>query len=132
MSERYKVVDGSQTGDVNVDATVVDTTRPWTVAADLDAGLFEPVCGCMHREDAETIAKALNASVRPPRVPDDGSHRPSDDIAEVREALDDSQSLFMALLLVGPNPEDWKTEGMVGLIEQQAAENRRVLGPPGA
>lgn len=132
MVERYKVIEGSQGGDLNVEACVVDTRRPVMVAGAHYQGQFEPVCSCIDREDAVTIAKALNASVRQTPVPDDGVHRPSEDIAEVREALDNSQSLFMALLLVGPSPDDWKTEGMVAQIEEQAAENRRVLGPPGS
>ncbi len=65
-----------------------------------------------------------------PSQQQDEPHRPSTDIAEVLRVLDECQSLLVMLTLVGPDPEAWKAEGMMRLIEEQACENRRVLGPP--
>lgn len=67
-----------------------------------------------------------------PKASSDGPHRPSTDITEILRVLDDNQTLLMALTLVGPDPGQWQAEGMLEMIEQQAKENRRVLGPPGA
>lgn len=55
---RFKVVEGSESKHCCFDATVVDTTKPWS------ADRYEPVCECFESEDAKMIADALNASER--------------------------------------------------------------------
>jgi hypothetical protein len=63
MAERYKVVDGSQSGHCCFDATVVDTTKPTGYRDHC-----EPMCECFERADAERIAAALNAIDGVPRI----------------------------------------------------------------
>lgn len=60
MTERYKVVDGSQSYHCCFVATVVDTTRPVIINGEQYEGQFEAVCECFEDEDAEKIAAALN------------------------------------------------------------------------
>lgn len=64
MSERFKVVEGSQAGYSCFAATVVDTARdsmgnPYTP----DAWRFYAVCECHERNDALTMCNALNATI---------------------------------------------------------------------
>lgn len=56
MSERYKVVEGSESGHCCFGATVVDTQTS-------NPSLFcdELVCECFDMESAQKIADALNA-----------------------------------------------------------------------
>jgi hypothetical protein len=60
---RYKFVTGSQSGHCCFDFTVVDTSSPVMIHGEHYAGQFEPVCECFSKEDAELIAKALNANI---------------------------------------------------------------------
>ena len=54
MSERYKAVEGSESGHCCFDATVVDTQAP--------NPLFCWVCECFDMGNAQKIADALNAA----------------------------------------------------------------------
>lgn len=72
MSERYKVVEGSETGHCCFGATVVDTHAPrhgWE-------GKFDWVCECYGLKDAQKITDALNAAEQSP------------DVAQLVEALE--------------------------------------------
>lgn len=63
MSERYQVVDGSQSAHCCFAATVVDTHKPIIIGDDV-TDEYDPVCECMERGDADKIAAALNATVK--------------------------------------------------------------------
>lgn len=58
MNERYKVVEGSESGHCCFDATVVDTQTPHPFYSDDYAW----VCECFDIESAQNIADALNAA----------------------------------------------------------------------
>lgn len=67
MSERYKVISGSQSAHCCFEATVVDTSRPdmqgdGTQYVGDHGPQFEAVCECFDMVDAEAICAALNAS----------------------------------------------------------------------
>ena len=55
MSNRYRVVEGSQSYHCCFEATVVDTTSPA-----FKEGEFESMCECFDRVMADKIAAALN------------------------------------------------------------------------
>lgn len=57
MSERYKVVKGSESGHCCFEATVVDTQTHTN-------GEFDEVCECFNMEIAQEVADALNAAQR--------------------------------------------------------------------
>jgi len=67
MAERYKVIEGSESGHCCFDATVVDTTRP-RIGGDGKPMkkyrsrhfYYESVCECFAVTDAKRIAAALN------------------------------------------------------------------------
>ncbi len=55
MSERYKIVEGSQSNHCCFDYTIVDmNSKGWYKDE------YEPVCECFQLGDAEFISKALN------------------------------------------------------------------------
>lgn len=61
MTERFRVVEGSQAGYSNFQASVVDTTRdsmgnPYTP----DAWRFWLICECFEHNDALAVCNALN------------------------------------------------------------------------
>jgi len=58
MSERYKVVEGSESGHCCFEATVVDTQTPNPMFYN------ELVCECFDMERAQKIADTLNAANR--------------------------------------------------------------------
>lgn len=60
MSERYKVVEGSQSCHCCFDYTVVDTTRPVMFGDEHYRGQYEPMCETFDRADADRICEALN------------------------------------------------------------------------
>ena len=65
MIERYKVIDGSNSGHCCFVSTVVDTLRPLIIHGkpyhnDDGGPQFETVCECFEAEDAKKIAAALN------------------------------------------------------------------------
>lgn len=60
MSERYKAVEGSESGHCCFEATVVDTQTPIRNKYDE----FDEVCECFSMEIAQEIADALNAAHR--------------------------------------------------------------------
>jgi hypothetical protein len=68
MSDRYKVVEGSQSAHCCFEATVVDTRRPTMIAGKqyvrkvggVDAPQFDSICECFEATDAELIRDALN------------------------------------------------------------------------
>jgi hypothetical protein len=59
-SQRYQVVEGSQTSHCCFVATVVDTAKIGPRVVD-----FEEVCECFEVEAAHRICKALNAQENP-------------------------------------------------------------------
>jgi hypothetical protein len=65
--ERYQVVLGSESAHCCFEATVVDTTRPILDRSgkpmNYDGRVhYEAVCECFEQDDAQMIAKALNAA----------------------------------------------------------------------
>lgn len=65
MTDRYKVLDGSESGHCCFEATVVDTTKPLLIAGNRYEGSdgepkCEAICECFEKEDAEQICEALN------------------------------------------------------------------------
>lgn len=54
--DRYKLVEGSQSAHCCFAYTVVDTNKPEA----LGELLYEQVCECFEKEEAELIVKALN------------------------------------------------------------------------
>jgi hypothetical protein len=56
MNERYRVIEGSQSGHCCFDYTVVDTTKKHQYFKDQ----FVQVCEAFDKESADLIAKALN------------------------------------------------------------------------
>lgn len=65
MTDRYIVVDGSQSAHCCFSATVVDTTRPVMIHGKHYENQFEPICECIDYDDAQRIADAMNAVARP-------------------------------------------------------------------
>ncbi|WYA78875.1 hypothetical protein [Pseudomonas phage Jack] len=61
MSGRYKVLVGSQSGHCCFDYTVVDTLKPHPVYA--SQGLFYAICETFSEEEAQAVARALNAAI---------------------------------------------------------------------
>ena len=55
---RYRVLDESQSGHCCFDFTVVDTHTPHPGISHL----FDAVCECFEKEQAEQVAAALNAA----------------------------------------------------------------------
>jgi len=55
MTERYKVVEGSQSGHCCFDYTIVDMNNKGWYEDE-----YESVCECFQLGDAELIVKALN------------------------------------------------------------------------
>ena len=55
--QRYRVLDESRSGHCCFDFTVVDTHTPHPYYLHL----FDAVCECFEREQAERVAAALNA-----------------------------------------------------------------------
>lgn len=64
MTERYTVVEGSQSAHCCFAFTVVDTTKPVMVNGAQYKGQFEALCECWERSEADQIARALNIDVR--------------------------------------------------------------------
>ena len=64
MSERYKVVNYSQSAHCCFEYTVVDTCRPEIIGGEQYVGQhgpqYEAVCECFEWEDADNICTALN------------------------------------------------------------------------
>lgn len=60
MTERYKVVDGSQTAHCCFVCTVVDTQQPMMIGDVHFEGEFWGVCECLDEESAKLICGALN------------------------------------------------------------------------
>ena len=66
MSDRYKIVDRSQSGHCCFAYTVVDTSRPCLLdeSGEIYVGPYGPeyeqVCECFTWEDADNICTALN------------------------------------------------------------------------
>ncbi len=60
MSERYKVVDGSESAHCCFEATVVDTTKPLMIGGEHYNNRYVEVCECFSIEEANLIANALN------------------------------------------------------------------------
>lgn len=58
--ERYRVVNGSQSGHCCFDATVVDTSNPVIIGGEHFDNQYESVCECFNISDAEKICTALN------------------------------------------------------------------------
>lgn len=54
MGDRYVIESGSQSNHCCFECTVVDTHKS-------NFGRFEAICECFSLEDAELIARALNA-----------------------------------------------------------------------
>lgn len=61
MTQRFKVVKGSQSAHCCFDFTVVDTAIPFLIGGEQYEGRFEEVCECFEEKDAELIARALNS-----------------------------------------------------------------------
>lgn len=61
MTARFVVVDGSESSHCCFRATVVDTAKPLIIRDQHYEGQFEELCECFDLEDAELIARALNA-----------------------------------------------------------------------
>lgn len=71
MSNRFQVVDGSQSGHCCFEHTVIDTSRPvvYHGVPFVDDGQqrYTSVCECFGRTEADMIAASLNAaSIAPP------------------------------------------------------------------
>lgn len=62
MTERYIVVEGSQSCHCCFDFTVVDTDKPVLIDGKQYKGQYEAMCETFDRAEADTIAAALNAS----------------------------------------------------------------------
>jgi hypothetical protein len=56
MTERYKIVEGSQSGHCCFDFTVVDTQEPLSY----DPEGFKAICECFELRDAQVVCNALN------------------------------------------------------------------------
>lgn len=92
MSERYKVVKGSESGHCCFDATVIDTQTPHPVYT----GEHDWVCECFDMKTAQKIAKVLNVA------PTTTEQQPSPDVTALVEALE---------LMVATHDEGgWPTE----------------------
>lgn len=65
MSERYKVVPGSQSSHCCFEWTVVDATRPIMIGGEHYNGEYESVCECFEEADARLIADSLNRVAAP-------------------------------------------------------------------
>lgn len=68
MTDRYKIVSGSQSAHCCFGFTVVDTHqrviiggKPWSTSSGEPE--YEPMCECFDDEAAELICKALNGNV---------------------------------------------------------------------
>lgn len=62
MTDRYKVVLGSQSAHCCFDATVVDMTKPVMIGEKHYNDQYEAVCECFELVDAERVCSALNAT----------------------------------------------------------------------
>lgn len=65
MTERYKVVEGSQSIHCCFDYTIVDTTKPEMIGGtqyrdDNDELQWVEICECFDEKSANLICKALN------------------------------------------------------------------------
>ena len=60
-ANRYKVIEGSQSGHCCFDCTVVDTDSPHLIHGEQFNGQFEALCECFDAADAKAIRDALNA-----------------------------------------------------------------------
>lgn len=60
MTQRYKVIKGSQTAHCCFEATVVDTQAPPVLVRPDGSVLHHTVCECFDFEDAELICDHLN------------------------------------------------------------------------
>lgn len=69
MSDRYKVVEGSQSAHCCFDFTVVDSTQPYMIGDKQCRDEFIAVCECFTREDADLICRALNGQALPSQFP---------------------------------------------------------------
>lgn len=62
MSNRYKVVYGSQSFHCCFEYTVLDTEQPRIIGGEHYRNQYEAVCECFDQVDADKICAALNAS----------------------------------------------------------------------
>lgn len=60
MSDRYKVIERSESGHCCFECTVVDTTKISHTHFVTGEVHYEPVCECFDVEDAVMICSALN------------------------------------------------------------------------
>lgn len=60
MTQRYKIVEGSQSGHCCFNYTIVDTTRPFMIRGQQYNNEYEIVCECHEEADAKLICDALN------------------------------------------------------------------------
>jgi hypothetical protein len=69
MSDRYKVVEGSQSAHCCFSATVIDSANEIRSPDGRRLDYFDAVCECISSIDAEFVARALNeyAEKRPDR-----------------------------------------------------------------
>ena len=61
MSNRYKVVKGSQSYHYYFEYTVLDTEQPQIIGGEHYRNQYEAVCECFDQVDADKICAALNA-----------------------------------------------------------------------
>jgi len=57
---RYQAIKGSQSSHCCFEATVVDTSKPYTIGKDPTI-YHESVCECFDLKEAKRIARALNS-----------------------------------------------------------------------
>lgn len=62
MSQRYKVVPGSESAHCCFEFTIVDTMRPLMIDGDPFENQFDTVCETFSEVDAELVCNALNAA----------------------------------------------------------------------
>lgn len=61
MSNKYKVVGGSQSAHCCFEATVIDTTKPEMIGDKHYNNEYVAICECFEVTDAEDIVNALNS-----------------------------------------------------------------------
>lgn len=62
--DRYKIVEGSESGHCCFDFTVVDTEQPYMPDDSYYDGRFKQVCEAFYMEEALLICKSLNEQDR--------------------------------------------------------------------
>lgn len=61
MSDKYKVVGGSQSAHCCFETTVIDTTKPEMIDGKHYNNEYAAICECFEVTDAEDIVNALNS-----------------------------------------------------------------------